>query len=79
MISTITTSTVSTITTAGIAGSVALIGILVLLALLIQKELTSSSTDSRVKQLNRILKIGIIPLLFAFVLIVGFRVSEALF
>ena len=78
MISTITTSTVSTIATAGIAGSVALVGILVLISLLVQKEITSSSSKHRVKQLNRILNIGIPPLLFAFILIVGARVIEVL-
>jgi hypothetical protein len=78
MISTVTTSTVSTITTSALAGSVALVGILVLLILLIQKELASSMTSSRSKALVRVLNIGILPLLVAFVLIVFSRVAEVI-
>lgn len=78
MISTITTSTVSTIATASIAGSVALIGVFVLLALLIQKEITSNSDNSRVKALHKALNVGIPPLLFAFILVVGARIVEVL-
>jgi len=78
MISTVTTSTVSTVTTAAIAGTVALIGILVLLILLIQKEITSASSNNRMKRLSLVLNIGIVPLLIAFVLIVGSRVADVL-
>jgi len=78
MISTVTTSTVSTVTTAAIAGSVALIGILVLLALLIQKELTTAGSDIRLQKLSLVLNISIVPLLIAFLLIVGDRVMEVL-
>ena len=78
MISTITTSTISTIATANIAGSVALIGIFVLIALLIQKEITSDSENSRVKALNKALNVGIPPLLFAFILVVGARIADVL-
>ena len=76
MISTVTTSTVSTITTSAIAGSVALIGILVLLFLLIQKELSSVVTGSHLKTAAKVLNIGIIPLLMAFVVVVVVRVAE---
>lgn len=76
MISTVTTSTVSIVTTAAIAGSVALIGILLLLFLVIQKEITSTSNNERVKRLGLILNISIVPLLIAFVLVVGYRVAE---
>jgi hypothetical protein len=78
MISTVTVSTVSTVTTAALAGSVALIGILVLLTLLVQKELASSSDNSRLRMLSQALNIGIIPLLIAFVLIVVARVADVL-
>lgn len=78
MISTVTTSTVSTITSAALAGSVALIGILVLLVLLIQKELASVAQGTRVKTLTRVLNIGIVPLLIAFVMVVFSRVVEIL-
>jgi len=78
MISTITTSTVSTIATASIAGSVALVGVLVLLGLLIQKEMISNSESHRGKAFNKALNIGIPPLLFAFILIVGARIVEVL-
>ena len=76
MISTVTTSTVTTVTTAAIAGSVALIGLLVLFVLLIQKEVTTVSTDKRFQMLRRALNVGIIPLLIAFIAIVATKVAE---
>lgn len=78
MISTVTTSTVTTVTTAAIAGSVALIGVLVLLILFIQKEISSASNNNRAKKLSLVLNIAIIPLLAAFVVLVGYRVAEVL-
>jgi hypothetical protein len=78
MISTVTTSTVSAITTSAIAGSIILIGILVLLFLLIQKELVSSTTGTRLKTFEKVLNIGIVPLLMAFVVIVVVRVAQIL-
>ena len=70
MISTVTVSTVSTVTTAAIAGSVALIGVLILFGLLIQKEVTTTSSNRHLHRLGQVLNIGIIPLLIAFLLIV---------
>lgn len=78
MISTVTTSTVTILTLAGVAGSLALIGVLVLIAMLVQKEMATATPNSRLQQLGRVLNIGIIPLLIAFVLIVAFKVAEAL-
>ncbi len=78
MISTVTTSTVSTITTSAIAGSVALVGILVLLFLLVQKELASSANGMRFRRLAKVLNIGIVPLLMAFVVVVITKVAEIL-
>jgi len=76
MISTVTTSTVSTVTTAALAGSVALIGIWVLFALLIQKEVTTVTTDTRYALLRKALNVGILPLLIAFLLLIVAKVSE---
>ena len=78
MISTVTTSTVTILTLAGVAGSLALIGVLVLIAMLVQKEMATATPNSRLQQLGRVLNIGIVPLLIAFVLIVAFKVAEAL-
>lgn len=75
MISTVTTSTVSTVT---VAGSIAIVGIFVLMALLIQKELTSASSDERANALSKLLNVGIVPLLIAFVLIVLFKIADVL-
>ena len=77
MISTVTSS-VTILTTSAIAGSLALVGVLVLIALLVQKELTTASADSRFHQLGKTLNIGILPFLIAFILIVVFKVIEAL-
>ncbi len=73
MISTVTTSTVTTV---AMAGSFALIGVFVFFALLIQKEVTTTATGSRMKKLGRMLNLGIIPLLIAFILIVVTKVIE---
>ncbi len=78
MISTVTSSTVTILTTSAIAGTLGLVGILVLITLLVQKELTTASTNSRLNQLGRVVNIGILPFLIAFVLIVYFKVIEAL-
>ena len=78
MISTVTTSTVTILTTSAIAGSLALVGILVLIALLVQKELTTATDGSRFHQLSKILNIGILPFMIAFILIVVFKVIETL-
>ncbi len=76
MISTVTTSTVSTIATAAIAGSVILIGILLLLVLLIQKELVNGASGLSLKTFSRVLNIGIVPLLMAFLVVVVVRVVQ---
>ena len=78
MISTVTDSTVSILTNAGITGSLALIAILVLISLLIQKELATAAAGSRLERLNRTLNIGLVPLLFAFILIVALRIADVL-
>lgn len=78
MISTVTTATIQTVTSLAIAGSVSVIGILFLLALLVQKELASSSTSPFMQRLTRILNIGILPLLVAFVLTVMVKVADLL-
>lgn len=78
MISTVTTSTVSTIATAAIAGSLVLVGIAVFFALLFQKEVTTTMAGSRMKKLGQVLNVGLIPLAFAFVLIVLTKVIEIL-
>ena len=78
MISTVTTTAVSLLSNSANAGSFAVIGMLVLVALLIQKELISTSDDSRLRRLSRVMNVGILPLLLAFVLIVSFKIVEAL-
>ena len=78
MISTVTTTAVSMLSNSAIAGSFAVIGMLVLVALLVQKELISVSEDSRSQHLSRVMNVGILPLLLAFVLIVIFKIVEAL-
>lgn len=75
MISTVTTSTVSTIS---INGSFAVICILILLFLLVQKELVNASGSERTRRLRKLLNVGIVPLLFAFSLIVIIKVMDVL-
>ena len=78
MISTVTSSTVGILTSSVISGSLALVGVLVLIALLVQKEFASAATDARWKQLGKLLDIGILPLLIAFVQLVAFKTIEIL-
>jgi hypothetical protein len=66
------------LTAPAIAGSLGVIGILVLVTMLVQKELATASADSRLHQLSRLLNIAILPLMFGFILIVIFKVIEAL-
>ena len=78
MISTVTSSTVSTVTTAVLSSSVALVGILILLSLLVQKELASTAAAARWRKFGRVLNIAIVPLLFAFGLMMVTKIVAAL-
>ncbi len=78
MISTVTTTTVSILTAPAIAESLALIAILILFALLVQKEVATASTDSRLQELSRLLNFSIVPLSLAFIVIVVYKVAEVL-
>ena len=77
MVSTVTTSTVSTVTTP-LLGLIALIGVILLLVLLYLKEITTVSTNCKVKNFGDTLNKAIIPLVIAFFLITAFRVIEVL-
>jgi hypothetical protein len=76
MISTVTTSTVSSITSAALLGTLGIIGIVILLSLLVQKELVSTSSDTRLLRLQRTLNIAIYPLIMVFLLIFLAKVIE---
>jgi hypothetical protein len=78
MISTVTTTTVTTILTFATGGALAVVGILMLLTMLVQKELASASEARFAQALNRVLTVGIVPLVVAFVFIVGVKVFEVL-
>jgi hypothetical protein len=75
MTSTIDTSNISILMTI-VAGPLSIVGILVLVALLIQKEIANGSVSDRAKQLSQVLNIGIIPLLFVFLLIIVLQALE---
>jgi hypothetical protein len=49
-----------------------------LLTMLVQKELSSASESRFATTLNRVLTVGIVPLVVAFVFIVAAKVVEAL-
>jgi len=78
MVSTVTTSIITLQTTSAFTGSFALVGILVLITLLVQKELIATSGNRRWLKLGKLLNIGILPLLIAFILIVLFKLIESL-
>lgn len=78
MISTVTTTTVTTVAAFATGGALAVVGVLLLLTLLVQKELTMASENRFAIALNRILNVAIVPLLIAFVLIVGVKIFQVL-
>jgi hypothetical protein len=78
MISTVTTSTVSSITSAALFGTLGIIGTVVLITLLVQRELTSVSSDIRLLRLQRVLSIAIWPLIVVFILIAVAKAVEIL-
>ena len=78
MVSTVSTTIYTLLTTSALAGSFALVGILVLITLIIQKELLAASGNRRWLKLGKLLNIGILPLLFVFILIVLSKVIESL-
>ena len=78
MISTVTTTTVTTVAAFATGGALAVVGILMLLTMLVQKELSSASESRFAATLNRVLTVGIVPLVVAFVFIVAAKVVEAL-
>ena len=78
MISTVTTSTVATMALAAFGGGFAVIGVIFLLGMLVQKELASSWDSARARKFSKYLTIGIIPLLIAFMVVVGVKILEVL-
>lgn len=76
MISTVTTSTVTTVSLAAFGTSLAIVGVIFLLNLLVQKELVSCKNSKRAQLLGRALNIGIVPLFFAFLMLVVYRLLE---
>jgi preprotein translocase subunit SecD len=75
VVSTVTTTTVAT---AAQAGVLALVAVLTLLTLLIQKELTVAAEGPFARIFGKVLNVGILPLLMAFVLIAVVKVIEVL-
>jgi len=78
MISTVTTTTVTTVAAFATGGALVIVGILLLLTMLVQKELSSASESRFATALNRVLNVAIVPLVMAFVFVVGVKVFEAL-
>ena len=82
MISTVTTTTVSTVTASMVSmtfgAGLALVSVLVLFALLIQKELSVSTGNLRLKALGRAVDIAPYPLMLAFAMIAVARIVQVL-
>jgi len=78
MTTTVTTVTVSTVTVMGVAAALGLITTLALVALLISKEIATAIPGESGVRWGRTLNIGIVPLLVAFVFIVGVKMVEVL-
>jgi len=78
MVSTVTTSTVTAVTTIGFGVAIGLAAVITLLAFLFIRELATASKGTNRQFLARSLDVGIIPLLFAFAVIVVMKIVEVL-
>jgi Mg2+/Co2+ transporter CorB len=78
MVSTVTTSTVMTVTTVAVASSLVLIVVLTMFTLLVQKEIATTARERWARALERVLNVGLIPLLLAFLALVVLRIAELL-
>ena len=78
MITTITTVTTVTTVTAAAATALGAVGTVLLICLLIVKELSDAHGGARSQKLAKNTVLVIIPLLFAFAIIVGSKVVEVL-
>jgi hypothetical protein len=77
--STVTTTTVAVVTTAvssGAAATFSLVAILLLATLLLGREVVHYGRGGGVKRLARGLDIATLPLVFAFVVIIGLGISS---
>ncbi len=77
MVSTVTT-TVTTIATQAYGPALALAGIVLLIGFLVTKEMAESTESILGSRLARAVNIGILPLLFVFMLIVLTKIQAAL-
>ena len=77
MVSTVTT-TVTTVATLANGPALAVVAVLLLIGLLVTKELAESAEGLLAQRLARVTLIGIMPLLFVFMLIVVSKVQAAL-
>ncbi len=78
MIATVTISTVTTVTAVGFAASLSIFGAILLIGFLATKELVGASRGERQKYLSKAANIAIIPLVMAFIVIVGLKIMEVL-
>ena len=78
MITTITTVTTVTTVTAAAATALGAVGTVLLICLLIVKELSDSHGGARSQKLAKNTVLIIIPLLFAFAMIVGGKIMDVI-
>ncbi len=78
MTTTITTVTTTVTTATGVIAGLGLVATLILIALLISKELATATSGGASVRWGRSLNLGIVPLLFAFAVIVAVKLAEVL-
>lgn len=76
MISTVTTTTVTTVVTLTTGVSIGVLATMLLISLLGTKEIAAAGTHRSFKILGKYLNVSIAPLLFVFMLLIVFKVSE---
>jgi len=78
MTTTVTTTTVTTVTVMGFTAALGVVATLALIALLVSKELGGASGNAGTIRWSQVLNVGILPLLFAFGVIVLEKIVASL-
>ncbi len=78
MITTITTSTITTVAAMGLAAGITIAAVICLIIFLATKELAGAGVSASSKRMAKFLNVGIIPLVFAFLVVLTVKITEVL-
>ncbi len=78
MITTVTTSTITTVAAMGLAAGITIAAVICLIIFLATKELAGAGVSVSSKRMAKFLNVGIIPLVFAFLVVLTVKITEVL-